>query len=61
MKKVITELTKESVIVTVTANNDVCVLQFPVDMIAPQISLQVAGMISSDPTIPRKNENTTAE
>lgn len=57
MKKVITEMTAISVNITISAEDcDDVVLVLPVNMVSPQISLQIAGMISSDPQIPRKNE-----
>lgn len=56
MKKVITELTKDSVNIIVEANDVATTIILPVSMIAPQISLQIAGLISSDPTLPRRDE-----
>lgn len=57
MKKVVTNLSKEAVEVAIYANdNEVAYLVFPVNVIAPQLSLQIAGMLSSDPTLPRVNE-----
>lgn len=53
MKKVTTEMTKDSILVTVEGNDESCTLLFPVGLISPQISLQIAGMISSDPMLPR--------
>lgn len=54
MKKITTELTKTSVIVTIDAPDcDTCVLEFPVNMVSPQVSLQVASLISADPKIPQ--------
>lgn len=61
MKKVTTELNKDAVCIIVETDVESCTINLPVSLIAPQISLQIAGMISSDPTLPRKNENTTAE
>ena len=62
MKKVITELNKEAVSIIIYAgDNEPCIINLPVDLIAPQISLQIAGMIASDPTLPRKHESTSAE
>lgn len=54
MKKITTELTKTSVIITIEAPEcDTCVLELPVNMVSPQVSLQVASMISADPKIPQ--------
>lgn len=53
MKKVVTEMTSDAVIVTVESNDESCTLRLPVGLISPQISLQIAGMISSDPMLPR--------
>lgn len=46
-------MTSDAVIVTVESNDDSCTLRFPVGLISPKISLQIAGMISSDPMLPR--------
>ena len=53
MKKVITEMTKDAVSIHVEGCDDSCTLILPVGLISPQISLQIAGMISSDPMLPR--------
>lgn len=60
MKKVTTELTKESVNITIEAGERVHHISLPVDLISPQVSLQVSAMITSDPKLPapkvEKNE-----
>lgn len=53
MKKVTTEMTKDAILVTVEGGDESCTLRFPVGLVSPQISLQIAGMISSDPMLPR--------
>lgn len=63
MKKVTTELTKESVNVTIEAEgyDNVCVV-LPVALVSPQISLQIASMLAADPKLPQpKHENNSAE
>lgn len=58
MKKVITEMTKDSIIVTISADGyDDCIFTFPVALVSPQISLQVAGMLAADPMLAKpKND-----
>lgn len=58
MKKVITELCTDAVKITVSCEGmeDVNIV-LPVAMVSPQISLQIAGMISSDPMLCRKKSD----
>lgn len=59
MKTVITSLTKDSVKIVIEAENVGTVnIDLPVNMVSPQISLQIAGMLASDPMLCRpKTEN----
>lgn len=52
LKVVTTTLSKESVTITVSAGGDVCVIDLPVRLIDPEISLRLAGAISSSPKFP---------
>lgn len=53
LKVVTTTLSHDSVTISVVAGSDVCVIDLPVRLIDPQISLQLAGAISSSPKLPR--------
>lgn len=53
LKVVTTTLSHESVTVTISFGKDVCVIDLPVRFVDPQISLQLAGAISSSPKLPR--------
>lgn len=53
LKVVTTTLSTESVIISVVAGSNSCVIDLPVRLIDPQISLQLAGAISSSSKLPR--------
>lgn len=56
LKTVITELTPTSVNILVSCGDKKHEIILPTDIIDPQISLQLAGAISSSPKIIQKNE-----
>lgn len=53
LKVVTTALSQESVTITICFGSDICVIDLPVRFVDPQISLQLAGAISSSPKILR--------
>ena len=62
MKKVTIELTDKAVLVSVSAPEcDDVNLEFPVNMVSPQVSLQIASMLAGDPKLPKPISNETAE
>lgn len=60
LKVVTTTLSPESVTICVVAGSDSCKIELPVRLIDPQISLQLAGAISSSPKLPRDADSENA-
>lgn len=63
MKKVITEMMNSALVVTISAPDcEDVVLNFPVNMVSPEVALHVAACITKDAKIPQPvKSNETAE
>lgn len=68
MRKVVTiEMTEDFVLVSVdcpdfnTSERALCKYSFPLDVINPRIALQIASLLSSDPTVNIKSPESGEE
>lgn len=56
MKKIVTtEMTEKSIIVTISGDRDATLIDLPFTLVNPRIGLQVASLLSSDPSLDVKS------
>lgn len=56
MKKIVTtEMTEKSIIITVSAEREATLIDLPFTLVNPRIGLQVASLLSSDPSLDVKS------
>ena len=52
MKKIVTtEMTEQSIIITISGGVDATLLDLPFTLVNPRIGLQVASLLASDPSL----------